>query len=261
MATKAVTTKATTKKTPKKAAAPDMKLLTELLQAGVHFGHKTARWHPKMASFIFGERGGVHIIDLTQTATRLTEAEKFVEQTTAKGGKVLFVATKRQAKAIVEEAARNAQMPYVTYRWLGGMMTNWETISKRLKHLKQLETGKADGSWDRLTKKERLDLDNEIISLSKVFDGVRDLEGAPAALFVVDVPREQIALQEAGTLKIPVVAMTDTNADPDPVMYPIPANDDAVSSIKLITNAIAEAAAKGRATYEAKTNTSEEEAK
>lgn len=257
MATKATIKKVTTKKT----TTPDMKQLTELLQAGAHFGHKTARWHPKMAPFIFGDRGGVHIIDLTQTATRLSEAEKFIEQTTAKGGKVLFVATKRQAKSIIEEAARKAEMPYVTYRWLGGMMTNWETISKRLKHLKQLETGKADGSWDRLTKKERLDLDNEIISLSKVFDGVRDLEGAPAALFVVDVPREQIALQEAATLKIPVVAMVDTNADPDPVMYPIPANDDAVSSIKMITNAVAEAAAKGRATYEAKTNTADEEAK
>lgn len=258
---KIVKKEATAVKKTAKAAAPDTKQLTELLQAGAHFGHKTSRWHPKMKPFIFGARGGVHIIDLIQTSARLNEAEKFVEQLTAKGGNVLFVATKRQAKSIVETAAREAQMPYVTYRWLGGMMTNWQTISSRLKHLKQLEAGKADGSWDRLTKKERLDLDNEILKLSKVFDGVRDLEAAPAAVYVVDVKREEIALQEATTLGLPIIAMLDTNANPARIAYPIPANDDAVASIAYITNRIAAAAAKGRAAYESKTIVEDEDAK
>lgn len=248
MATKAPAVKSAPK-TPKL----DPELVKSLLKAGVHFGHRTERWHPKMAPYIHSARGGVHIIDLIQTAERLAEAEKIVKNVTAEGGKVLFVATKRQAKAIVKEAAVNAGMPYVTHRWLGGMLTNWNTISGRIKHLKQLEAAREDGSWDHLTKKERLLLDEEIIALTKVFAGVKDLTGPPALLFIVDLTREDIALKEAKTLSIPVIAMADTNADPRQVEYPIPANDDALRSIQLITERIAAAAADGAATYNAKT--------
>jgi len=237
----------------KLAVAPSATALKELLQSGAHFGHKTSRWHPKMAPFIHSARGGVHIIDLIQTEQRLLAAEKFVESITSQGKTVLFVATKRQAKAVVEKAAQDSHMPYVTYRWLGGMMTNWQTISARLRYLKKLEAGKEDGSWDKLTKKERLLLDTKIIKLSKVFDGVRELQEVPQALFIVDVPREEIAIKEALHLKIPVIGMLDTNANPADITYPIPANDDAVKAIELVAGRIAQAAIKGRMAYDAKT--------
>lgn len=235
--------------------------LQELLQAGAHFGHRTERWHPKMGQYIHSARNGVHIIDLIQTESQLEKAEKFVRELTTEGKLIMFVATKRQAKGIVTEAAQSAGMPYVTHRWLGGMMTNWETISSRIRHLKKLEAAKADGSLERLTKKERLLIDNEIEKLTKVFSGVKELTAPPAAIFVIDVMREMTAIKEAGTLKIPVIAMVDTNADPSLVQYPIPANDDAIKSIALITGRIARAAAEGQAAYNAKTKaeTKEEE--
>lgn len=254
MPTKKTTTPAVKPKKSDKTTA-----IKALLQAGAHFGHRTERWHPKMAPYIYGARGGVHIIDLIQTEDLLEAAEKFVRQITAQGKVVLFVATKRQAKAIVTEAAKNAGMPYVTHRWLGGMMTNWETISKRIRHLKKLETGREDGSWNHLTKKERLLLDEEIDALNKVFLGVKDLDETPGAIFVVDVMREETAIKEARTLKIPVIAMADTNANPGLIDYIIPANDDAIRAIELITGRIARVAAEGRAEYNAKTKQDMEE--
>lgn len=243
---------------PTKKTAPSSAELQELLQAGAHFGQRTQRWNPKMAPYIFAARGGVHIIDLIQTADRLQVALKYIEEQTANGKTILFVSTKRQAKTIVADAAKRSGMPYVTYRWLGGMLTNWNTISTRIRHLKQLETGREDGSWDKLTKKEKLLRDVKITKLSKVFDGVRDLEKAPDLMFIVDVPREEIAIQEAHTLKIPIIAMVDTNANPDGIDFPIPANDDAIKSIHLIVNKIADAASAGHAQYVAKTPTKEE---
>lgn len=255
----ATTSKTAPKKAAAKTTAPSAGALQELLQAGAHFGHKTERWHPKMAPYIHSARNGVHIIDLIQTETLLKQAEKFVEELAEQGKTVLFVATKRQAKAIVEKAAQDAGMPYVTHRWLGGMLTNWQTISSRVRHLKKLEAQKADGSWDSLTKKERLLLDEEILKLSKTFDGVRELTQLPDALFVIDIPRETIAIKEANHLKIPVIGMADSNANPEGVQYVIPANDDAVKSVALITNRIAAAASKGRMAYDAKTKSDKNE--
>jgi small subunit ribosomal protein S2 len=250
-----MTTKKVTTKKPAAVAAKSDKTaaVKELLQAGAHFGHRTERWHPKMAPYIHGARGGVHIIDLVQTEDLLEEAEKFVHETARQGKPVLFVATKRQAKAIITEVAKSAGMPYVTHRWLGGMLTNWQTISSRIRHLKKLEAGREDGSWDHLTKKERLLLDNEIDALNKVFLGVKELDTTPGAIFVVDVMREDTAIKEARTLKVPVVAMADSNANPEVVDYLIPANDDAIRSIQLIAGRIARAAAEGKAEYDAKT--------
>ena len=259
MPTKTTTPKKVSdKKVAKKTAAPSATALQELLQAGVHFGHKTERWHPKMSPFIHSARNGIHIIDLIQTETRLKEAEKFVEQLTEQGKTVLFVATKRQAKAVVEKAAVDAGMPYVTHRWLGGMLTNWETISSRLRHLKKLEAQRDDAA-DKLTKKERLRRDEQIAKLSKTFNGVRELTQLPEALFIIDIPRETIAIKEANHLNIPVIAMADTNANPEGVQYVVPANDDAVKSVALIVNRIAQAAAKGAAAYAAKTKSDKTE--
>ncbi|MBP9827498.1 30S ribosomal protein S2 [Candidatus Saccharibacteria bacterium] len=242
------------------SATDTQKIVQELLKAGAHFGHRTERWHPKMAPFIHSARNGVHIIDLIQTGDKLVTAEAKIRDIATAGGSVLFVATKRQAKAIVQQAAIAAGMPYVTHRWLGGMLTNWNTISGRIRHLKKLEAAREDGSWDHLTKKERLLLEEEIASLTKVFSGVKELSGPPAAIFIVDLTREDIAIKEANTLGIPVFAMVDTNADPTSVEYPIPANDDAVRSIQYITERIAKAAADGKAVYDAKTSSDSKEA-
>ncbi len=243
-----------TKSSPKatKPTANDP-ILAELLQAGAHFGHRTSRWNPKMSQYIFGARGGVHIIDLTKTAEGLRRATDFVAKITQEGGEVLFVGTKRQAKAIIESTAKDAGMPYVTQRWLGGMLTNHETINTRIQRLKRLEAQQTDGSLDSLTKKERLDITNEIERLNKIFGGIREMRGLPKAIFVVDMPREEIAMKEARTLGIPVIAMTDTNADPDKADYVIPANDDALRAVALIAGKIAEAAKSGAALYNAKT--------
>ncbi len=218
----------------------------ELLAAGAHFGHQTRRWNPKMKPYIYGVRGGVHIIDLTKTGGLLTTATDFARQVTAGGGTVLFVGTKRQAAPVVREVAESHNLPYVTERWLGGMLTNFRTIRLQVQRLKKLEAGLESGDLaSKYNKKELLDFTNEAAALDRIFSGIKRMDGLPAALFVVDVPREAIAVAEARKLGIPVIAIADSNADPDLIDYPIPANDDAIKAIRIITNAIAEAAAEG----------------
>lgn len=221
-----------------------------LLEAGVHFGHQTSRWNPKMAPYLFGARGGVHIIDLEQTVGYLKEAEAFAEKTAKDGGKVLFVGTKRQGKAIIKEAATEADMPYVIERWLGGTLTNFPTIHERLNLLLRLRKEKADGDWERLPKKEVARKQDTLDRLETLLGGLADLDKLPAAVFVGDVMRERLAIQEAKKLGIPVIGVTDSNADPTGIDYPIPANDDAVGAIKLITDTIAQAAGRGYALYQ-----------
>ena len=246
---------AKTKTATKAVKKPTTKIdpiLKQLLEAGVHFGHRTARWNPKMAPYIYGARGGVHIINLEKTAENLKTAEAAVEAITKQGGQVLFVSTKRQAQDTVKQAAVSAGMPYVTYRWLGGMLTNLETIKQRISRMKKLEAQVADGSFDTAIKKERLRLTEEMEKLQKIFTGVRDMYGVPAMIFVVDVPREDTAIAEANKLGIPVVALTDTNANPDGIDYVIPGNDDALRAVALISERIANAALKGSSEYIAK---------
>lgn len=227
--------------------------LKELLEAGAHFGHQTRRWNPKMRPYIYGVKGGVHIIDLTKTGKMLAEAAEFARSTTAAGGKVLFVGTKRQAAPVIREEASAVGMPYVTERWLGGMLTNFRTIRLQIQRMKKLEAGLESGDFaGKYNKKEILDMSNEAARLGRIFNGVRDMNGVPGAMFVVDVPREDIAVAEARKLGIPVIAMSDTNSDPDQIDYPIPANDDAIKAIRVITRYIAQAAAEGAAVYASK---------
>jgi small subunit ribosomal protein S2 len=227
--------------------------LKDLLESGAHFGHQTRRWNPKMNSFIFGVRGGVHIIDLTKTKVLLEDAIKETKTITSNGGKILFVGTKRQAKAIIKEEAERAGMPFVTERWLGGMLTNFRTIWTQVIRLKKLEAGLETGEYEgKYNKKEILDFTNEAAALTKTFGGIKNMDKMPGAIFVVDVPKEMIAVSEARRLGIPVIAMTDTNADPDLIDFIIPSNDDAIRSIRLITKAIADAAKHGASEYDAK---------
>ena len=216
-----------------------------LLETGVHFGHRTRRWHPKMAPYIFTERKGVHIIDLQQTLQTLTEVSELVQDTVAAGGTILFVGTKRQAQATIAREAERCGMPYVTLRWLGGTLTNWQTIRQRIDYLHSLEARRERGDFDLLTKKEALEREREIEKLNQRFGGIREMRELPALLFVVDIQREATAVAEADKLGIPIVAMVDTNCDPDPIDYVIPANDDAIRSIRLITHAIADAVLEG----------------
>jgi small subunit ribosomal protein S2 len=226
-------------------------ILKQLLEAGAHFGHQTRRWNPKMNQFIYGARGGVHIIDLNKTVPKLEEALSFAKQTTEQGGKILFVGTKRQAISIVRAEAQAAGMPYVCERWLGGMLTNFRTIRTRVNRLKQLESGLESGDFaGKYNKKEVLDLSNEAEALRRIFGGIRDMDELPAAIFVVDAVRDKIAVAEARTLGIPVIGVADTNADPDNMEYPIPANDDAIKSIRYLTHIVAEAASAGWQTYQ-----------
>jgi small subunit ribosomal protein S2 len=225
----------------------------ELLEAGSHFGHQTRRWNPKMGKYIFGVRGGVHIIDLTKTINYLHDAEKFIRDTTSEGGKVLFVGTKRQAAAIVKDEAVNAGQPYVTERWLGGMLTNFRTIQDRVKRLHRLEDGLESGDFaTKYNKKEVLDFTNERDHLERIFGGIKSMGEQPKAVFVVDAVRDAIAVAEARNLAIPVVGIVDTNANPDLVDYPIPANDDAIKSLRVITHAIAAAASEGASIFASK---------
>ncbi len=222
----------------------------ELLEAGSHFGHQTRRWNPKMDKFIFGVRGGVHIIDLTKTVNYLNDAAAFVERVTEGGGKILFVGTKRQAIAIVRDEAKKADQPYVVERWLGGMLTNFRTIQARIKRLKELEEGLENGDFaSKYNKQEILDLTNEMNALERIFGGIKAMPELPKAVFVVDAVRDSIAIAEARNLSIPIIAIVDTNADPDVATYPIPANDDAIKSIRVISHAIGEAAANGAQTF------------
>ncbi|MEX2043677.1 MAG: 30S ribosomal protein S2 [Patescibacteria group bacterium] len=224
--------------------------IKSLLEAGVHFGHQTRRWNPRMAGFIFGERDGVHIIDLEQTLGYLHEAEAAAKRFAKDGGKVLFVGTKRQGKDILRAAAERAGMPYVNERWLGGFLTNFDTVRRRLDRLKKLRADKESGDWSRLPKGEQASLQRELSRLETTLGGVAGLEERPAALFVNDVARENWAVAEARKLGIPVIGVIDSNADPQGIAHPIPGNDDAVSAISLITEAIASAVTKGREAYE-----------
>jgi small subunit ribosomal protein S2 len=222
----------------------------ELLEAGSHFGHQTRRWNPKMRPYIFGVRGGVHIIDLTKTINYLNDAKSFARKTAENGGKILLVGTKRQAAPIVRDEATSAAMPYVTERWLGGMLTNFRTIQTRIKRLKELEKGIESGDFaTKYNKKEVLDFTNEAAALRRIFGGIQDMGELPGAIFVVDVVRDHIAINEARNLNIPVIAICDTNANPELIDYPIPANDDAIKSLRVITHQIAEAAKDGAASH------------
>ncbi len=223
---------------------------TELLEAGVHFGHKTNRWHPKMGRYIFGARNGVHIIDLHKTAQRLSVACDFVREMAAQGKSVLFVGTKRQAQDIVAEQARACGAFYVSHRWWGGMLTNFSTIKKGIEKLKALEAARNDGTHDRLPKKEVFKLEKERERLEQSLGGIKEMSALPAAVFIVDILREKTAVLEAKRLGIPVVAMVDTNCDPDQVDFAIPGNDDALRSIRLVTDRVAAAILQGRGVYE-----------
>jgi small subunit ribosomal protein S2 len=221
-----------------------------LLEAGAHFGHQTKRWNPKMRQYIFTGRNGIHIIDLQKSVTGLTDAYYFIVDTIVSGKKVLFVGTKKQAQeVIVEEATRSEQL-YITQRWLGGTLTNFTTIRKRLRYLAKLEEQRDRGELSRLTKAEALKTEEEIGKLNRVFGGIKGMDGLPGALFIVDPREETIAVREARKVGIPVVAMVDTNCDPDVVDYVIPCNDDAIRSIKLITGKIADAVIEGKHRYE-----------
>ena len=214
--------------------------LNELLEAGVHFGHQTRRWNPKMKKYIFTERNGIHIIDLRKTLDRLISAQDAIRELVLKGEKVLFVCTKRQLRGVIEQEAQRCGAFYVTERWLGGMLTNFQTIRKQIRRLKELERGQEENAFEFYTKKERLLLERERTRLDRYLQGVKDMARVPGAMFVVDAKRETIAVREAHRLDIPVFAITDTNANPDLIDYPIPGNDDAIRSVGLIAKAIAD---------------------
>lgn len=220
--------------------------MKQLLEAGVHFGHQTRRWNPKMAQYIFTERNGIYIIDLQKTVKKLEEAYLFVRDVAADGSDVLFVGTKKQAQDSVKEEAIRCGMPYVNARWLGGMLTNFNTIKRRIKRLEQLKKMEADGTFDLLPKKEVIKLKLEIEKLEKFMGGIVNMKKQPAAMFIVDPRKERISVQEAHKLGIPIVAIVDTNCDPDEIDYVIPGNDDAIRAVRLIAGAMADAVIEGR---------------
>ena len=220
--------------------------LRDLLASGVHFGHQTRRWNPKMRPYIYGAKNGVHIIDLQQTAKGLVDAVRFVNQTVSHGGSVMFVGTKRAAAAVVAEEANRCGHYFINNRWLGGCMTNWQTVKKSIDRLVKLETARDEGRFEVLTKKEALELSREISRMDRNLGGIKKMKGLPSALFVIDPKKEHIAIKEANTLKIPVVALCDTNCDPTGITYVIPGNDDAIKSIRLFTAAIADAIIEGK---------------
>ena len=220
--------------------------MKQLLEAGVHFGHQTRRWNPKMAKYIFTERNGIYIIDLQKTVKKVDEAYNFLRSVAEEGKSVLFVGTKKQAQEAIKEEALKADMYYVNERWLGGMMTNFQTIQKRINRLKELEKMEEDGTFEVLTKKEVLSLRHEMEKLEKFLGGIKDMNRLPGALFVVDPRKERIAVAEARKLNIPIVAIIDTNCDPDEIDYPIPGNDDAIRAVKLLTGRMADAVIEGR---------------
>ncbi len=225
--------------------------MRQLLEAGMHFGHQTSRWNPKMRPYIFTERNGIHIIDLRQTLEQVEKSYNLVRDAVADGGTVLFVGTKKQAQGAIEEAATKAGMPYVNHRWLGGMLTNFQTIHKRILYMLELEQMESSGEMESLPKKERLRLRRELEKLHTVLGGVRDMKRQPDAVFVIDVLTEHIAVAEAKRLGIPLIAIVDTNCDPDPVDIVIPGNDDAIRTILLISDVIAQAAKDGSELREA----------
>ena len=220
--------------------------MKQLLEAGVHFGHQTRRWNPKMAPYIFTERNGIYIIDLQKTVKKLEDAYMVVRDIAAEGEEILFVGTKKQAQDSVKEEAIRCGMPYVNARWLGGMLTNFNTIKKRIRRLAQLKAMKEDGTFEMLPKKEAAKLDLEIEKLEKFMGGITEMKKQPAAMFIVDPRKERIAVAEAKKLGIPIIAIVDTNCDPDEIDYVIPGNDDAIRAVKLIAGAMADAVIEGR---------------
>ncbi len=221
--------------------------LQELLEAGVHFGHQTRRWNPKMRRFIFAERSGIYLIDLQKTQAQIAKAQELLRTVVMKGESVLFVCTKKQLKALVQVDAAACGALWVTERWLGGTLTNFQTIKRQIRRLRDLEQGASDGDFDNYTKKEKLLFERERVKLSRYLEGVKQMGRLPGALFIVDAKKERIAILEANKLGIPVVAIVDTNADPDVITVPIPGNDDAIRSVSLITRALAEVLVEARA--------------
>lgn len=226
--------------------------LKDLLEAGAHFGHQARRWNPKMKDYLFGVRDGIHIFDLAKTKEGLESASAFVKATASQGGKIIFVGSKRQAQAIIREEAKKAGMPFVDQRWLGGTLTNWGEIKKRVDKLLEMKEKREKGEYKKYTKKEQLLLDREISKLERKVGGLTELEDLPEAIFVVDTNKEKTAVREANRKGIPIVAVVDSNSDPDLVDYVIPANDDAVGAIKMIVSVIGEAAREGREIFEKK---------
>ncbi|HEY84204.1 MAG TPA: 30S ribosomal protein S2 [Chloroflexi bacterium] len=225
--------------------------MKSLLESGVHFGHRTPRWNPKMRQYIFTQRNGIHIIDLQQTIRFIDKAYHLVVETVANGGVILFVGTKRQAQDSVQEEAIRCGMPYVNQRWLGGTLTNWRTIKERIDYLLKLEKQQARGEFTRLVKKEALSKEKEIARLNKRLGGLKEMTRLPNLLFITDIRREDIAVKEANVLGIPILAMVDTNCNPDPIEYIIPSNDDAIRALRLITSKMADAVLEGKAILEA----------
>ena len=220
--------------------------MKQLLEAGVHFGHQTRRWNPKMATYIFTERNGIYIIDLQKTVKKLDEAYNFVREVSAEGGSILFVGTKKQAQESIREEATRCGMHFVNARWLGGMLTNFRTIRRRIDRMEQINKMREDGTFDMLPKKEVAKLELELEKLEKFLGGVKEMGGLPKAMFIVDPRKERIAVSEARKLNIPIVAIVDTNCDPDEIDYVIPGNDDAIRAVKLIAGAMADAVLEGR---------------
>jgi small subunit ribosomal protein S2 len=225
---------------------PDTATIKELLEAGAHFGHQTSRWHPAMKKYIFTKRNGIHIIDLEQTASMLDKACDFVRDVAAEGGNILFVGTKKQAQEAIEQEALRCGMFYVNQRWLGGVLTNFATIQTRIDYLVRLEDQKSRGDFERLPKKEALKVEDEILRLNRQMGGFKEMTSLPDALFIIDPTKERIATAEAKRVGIPVVAIVDTNCNPDDIDYPIPANDDAIRTIKLVCSKIADAVIEGK---------------
>jgi small subunit ribosomal protein S2 len=234
--------------------------IRELLEAGVHFGHQTRRWNPKMRRFIFGERAGIHIIDLQQTERLLANAQEFAAGIASRGGTVMFVGTKKQARDAVKDAAEKAGMPYIDQRWLGGLLTNFQTISKRIKRLHDLNNWVEDGTLELLPTRERISAMSEREKLTANLGGVRNLQRPPDAIFIVDLKTEAIGVREAERLRIPIIGLVDTNVDPDPVTYPIPGNDDAIRSCKIIVDAIADVVGERHAQFRAEEEAARKEA-
>ncbi len=224
---------------------PENVSVKQLLEAGAHFGHQTSRWHPRMKKYIFTKREGIHIIDLEQTVSMLAKACEFVKEVAAEGGKILFVGTKKQAQESVEESAQRCGMYYVNQRWIGGVLTNFATIQARIDYLVRLEDQQSRGEFSRLPKKEMLKLEKEIARLNRQMGGIKEMTSLPDALFIIDAPKERIALAEAKRMGIPVVGIADTSCNPDEIDYPIPANDDAIRAIRLVCNKIADAVVEG----------------
>lgn len=220
--------------------------MKQLLEAGVHFGHQTRRWNPKMAKFIFTERNGIYIIDLQKTVKKIDDAYNFVRDLSMSGEKILFVGTKKQAQESIREESARCNMPYVDARWLGGMLTNFRTIRRRIDRMEQLKKMREDGTFDLLPKKEVIKLNLEIEKLEKFLGGVKDMDKVPGALFIVDPRKERIAVAEARKLHIPIVAIVDTNCDPDEIDYVIPGNDDAIRAVRLLSSTMANAVLEGR---------------